>query len=52
MMMMMIIIPGDVVVVQVKGDDLVEWPQGWWGDEVKLVVSDGEELEVAWDHQK
>ena len=49
-MMMMMMIPGDVVVVQVESDDLVERPEGWRGDEVQLVVSDGEELEVTCSH--
>ena len=49
-MTMMMMIPGNVVVVKVESDDLVERPEGRRWDEVKLVVSDGEELEVTWTH--
>ena len=38
--------PGDIVVVQMESYDLVERPQCRGGDEVQLVVSDGEELQV------
>ena len=40
------VLPGDVVVVQMEGDQLVQGVQRSGGDEVKLVVSDGEELQV------
>ena len=38
---------GDVVVIHVEGDQLVQGPQRGRGDEVQLVVSDGEILEIT-----
>ena len=39
--------PGDVVIVKVESDQLMERPQRGGGNKVQLVVSDGEELKVS-----
>ena len=39
---------GDVVVIQVESDQLVQRPQRGRGDRVELAVGDGQILEVAW----